>query len=89
VAAATTATGSPMYRTRSAASTGMVTWSSARPPLASSTIWFLGTSAAVSTAKTPGSARAELTSMPVIRALGTGLRTRRPCSMPGRRQSAA
>jgi len=36
-----------------------------------------------------GSARAALTSMPVIRALGTGLRTIRPCSMPGSCQSAA
>ena len=78
-----------MYRTRSAASTGMVTCSSARPPLASSTIWLLGTSAAVSTAATPGSARAAVTSMPVIRALGSGLRTIRPCSMPGSCQSAA
>ena len=78
-----------MYRTRPAASTGMLTWSSARPPLASSTIWLCGTSAAVSTATTPGSARAAVTSMPVIRALGTGLRTSRPCSMPGSRQSAA
>jgi hypothetical protein len=49
----------------------------------------LGTSAAVSTANTPGSARAAVTSMPVIRALGTGLRTTRPCSMPGSCQSAA
>jgi hypothetical protein len=48
-----------------------------------------GTSAAVSTAMTPGSARAALVSMPVIRALGTGLRTTRPCSMPGSCQSAA
>jgi hypothetical protein len=67
----------------------MATSSSARPPLAISTMRLLGTSAAVSTATTPGSARAALTSMPVIRALGSWLRTILPCSMPGSRQSAA
>ena len=67
----------------------MVTSSSASPPLAISTMRLLGTSAAVSTAATPGSARAALTSMPVMRALGSWLRTIRPCSMPGSRQSAA
>src|SRR6266511_3643025 len=60
----------------------MATASSATPPLARSTTWFHGTSAAVSTATTPGTARAAETSMAVILAHGTCARTTLPCSMP-------
>src|SRR6266508_1389946 len=67
----------------------MATASSATPPLARSTTWFHGTSAAVSTATTPGTARAAETSMAVILAHGTCARTTLPCSMPGSCQSAA
>jgi hypothetical protein len=67
----------------------MATASSSRPPLARSTTWFHGTSAAVSTATTPGTARAADTSMAVILAHGTCARTTLPCSMPGSCQSAA
>ena len=89
VSAATSATGSPMYLTRSEASTGISTSSSPRPPLACSKTRLTGTSAAVSTARTPGTASAAAVSIETIRADGTRLRTTRPCSIPGSSQSAA
>ena len=41
-------------------------------------------SAAVKTARTPGSASAAAASIPLIRACANGLRTKHACSMPGR-----
>src|SRR6266508_1829262 len=67
----------------------MATASSPSPPVARSTTWLEGTSAAVSTATTPGSARAADTSMAAILAHGTSARTTLPWSMPGSCQSAA
>src|SRR6266540_1788395 len=67
----------------------MATASSPSPPLARSTTWFHGTSAAVSTAATPGSACAAEMSMAVILAHGTCARATLPYSMPGSCQSAA
>src|SRR5215211_1953706 len=67
----------------------MATASSPSPPVARSTTWFQGTSAAVSTATTPGSARAAEVSMAAILADATSARTTLPWSMPGSCQSAA
>src|SRR5215207_195759 len=67
----------------------MATASSPSPPVARSTTWFHGTSAAVSTATTPGSARAADTFMAAILADGMSARTTLPWSMPGSCQSAA
>ena len=67
----------------------MGTSSSPRPPLATSTMRLFGTSAAVSTAITPGRARAAETSIEAMRALGSCDLTTRPNSMPGSCQSAA
>ena len=49
-------------------------------------IW--GMSPAVSTATTPGRARASVRSTETMRACGNGLRTNAACSMPGRRTSS-
>src|SRR5512132_2769061 len=67
----------------------MATASSPSPPVARSTTWFHGTSAAVSTATTPGSARAAEVSTAAILADATSARTTLPWSMPGSCQSAA
>ena len=58
-------------------------------PGSSIRISFLGTSSWVSTATTPGSARAAPTSIRTMRAEEYGLRTIRPCSMPGTLKSPA
>ena len=79
-AAATTATFSPMKRTRSRARSGM---SNMRRPTSTS-----GRSAAVSTASTPGSARALEVSIRRIRACGSGLRSALPQISPGSVTSA-
>ena len=78
--AATIATGSPMYRTRSTASTG---WSANNKPY----VLRPGTSAWVRTAATPGTASAALMSMWRIRALAYGLRRVVPHSMPAAHRS--
>ncbi len=58
-------------------------------PEASSEIALWGMSAAVSTARTPGTSLAAEVSMLAIRAQGTRARTTTPCSMPGNPQSSA
>ena len=87
-------TGSPWKRTRSEASTG---WNASTAPAVASAmrpgssirISFRGTSSCVSTATTPGSARAALESIRTIRAEEYGLRTIRPWSMPATARSPA
>ena len=87
-------TASPWKRTRSEASTG---WNASTAPAVASAmrpgssirISFRGTSSCVSTATTPGSARAASTSIRAIRADEYGLRTIRLCSIPGKLKSAA
>jgi hypothetical protein len=78
--AATAATGWPTKTTRSMASTA---WARVGA-------WRLscGTSAAVSTARTPGSARARLASSRTIRAWACGLRSSLACSRPRAGRSA-
>src|SRR5438132_648111 len=78
--AATAATFSPMKRTRSRARSGM---SNMRRPTRMS-----GRSAAVSTARTPGSARALDVSIFKICAWGSGLRSALPHTSPGSVTSA-
>ncbi len=80
--AATSAIGSPMKRTFVRAS-GY--WSLFMSPKSSS----FGRSSCVSTARTPGSARALVVSIDRIRACGCGLRSVAPCSIPCRQRSLA
>ena len=87
-------TASPWKRTRSEASTGWYASTapavaSAMRPGSSMRISLRGTSSCVSTATTPGSARAAPTSIRAIRADEYGLRTIRLCSIPGKLKSAA
>ena len=88
------ATGSPWKRTRSSASTGWV--ASTAPAVASAMrpgnsirSAFCGTSAWVSTATTPGIARASLVSILTMRAEAYGLRTILAWSMPATARSPA
>src|SRR2546423_7101468 len=80
--AATAATGSPTYRTFSRASASS-SWLTGRMPN------LMGRSSPVSTASTPGSARARLVSTRTIRACGCGLRRIRPKSIRGSARSSA
>src|SRR5258707_325719 len=82
VVAATAATGSPTKRTVSGHS-ACSSWLTGRIPNA------IGRSWPVSTAFTPGSARALVVSMPVILAWGCGLRSSLQKSIRGRARSSA
>src|SRR5438876_8340357 len=82
LAAATPATGSPTNRTLSSAK-ACSSWLTGRMPNG------IGRSLPVSTAFTPGSARACDMSMPVMRAWGCGLRSSLAYNMRGRNRSSA
>src|SRR2546429_78588 len=82
LAAATPATGSPTNRTLSIAK-ACSSWLTGRMPNG------IGRSLPVSTAFTPGSARACDMSMPVMRAWGCGLRSSLAYNMRGRNRSSA
>ena len=77
--ATTMAIRSPTYRTSPSHSSRRGVWSVAGPP----TVVLGLISAAVSTAITPGTCRASVTSRPVIRPRAVWLRTKATCTVPG------